>query len=48
MANTRTGPDFLDMDWEQIQAMREKQRKKEEEERKKLIAQRKHINKFKS
>ena len=40
------GPDFLDLDWKQIEAMMERRRKKEEEERKKLVAKGGHIHKF--
>ena len=40
------GPDFLDLDWKQIEAMMERRRKKEEEERKKLVAKGGHIHKY--
>ena len=40
------GPDFLDLDWKQIEAMMERRRKKEEEESKKLVAKGGHIHKY--
>ena len=40
------GPDFLDLDWKQIEAMMEAKRRKEEEDRKKLVAKGGHIHKF--
>ena len=40
------GPDFLDLDWKQIEAMMERRRKKEEEARKKLVAKGGHIHKY--